>query len=81
MSAPIMNQARAVLNALQEGEVITVVRLYDDNMLKIPYNKDTRYTDIKGILAKTGMKQEDVDYWIDDYFQLLKHPDPWKEPT
>lgn len=66
MTVPIMRQAHAVLNALDEGKVIGVINtisyLFDNRDFKYDKRKAVVHT----LKNACGMTEEEINYWLDD---------------
>lgn len=61
-------QANAVLNALDEGAVSAVVRLYETGIIDSNPAKTKRQNIFKTLTEKSrglGMEQETANYWLD----------------
>ncbi len=59
-------EANRVLNAVDEGKVLTVVSLVDSGL--------THEGDIRKLLKHMGMEDEDITYWF-DFFRIDEHPE------
>lgn len=67
----IQQQANAVLNAMDEARVSTVIRLVEDGRLLHPTNwGSTRYDVIRNTCEYLGIK--DISYWLDEWFKYPK---------
>lgn len=64
MGTPLMDSARRILNARQEGMVEAVILLYDKGCFNAIGVSRTQI--ITGILqTNLGFSTEDIDYWLD----------------
>ena len=56
----MMNQARAVLAALEEGKVQAIIALYEYGVVEV--------TQLRTLMKEVlGLKSEDIEYWLDYY--------------
>jgi hypothetical protein len=61
----MQGEANRVLNALDEGKVLTVITLYDQNAL-LTEHPGERKKAIESVLKDNlEMSQENIDYWMD----------------
>lgn len=68
MSVPILNQARAVIDAMEESSVRTILALYQNKAFGPDIYEQPKREAIQKLLEMIGMGEEAISYWMEQFF-------------